>query len=70
MRIACNIKDIKGGNANCEVEIKSNHYDNAFLTDFYEAMQYASILRGMRDHNKKAFNAAMEHFIEEELSNE
>ena len=70
MKIACNVKAIKGGKAYCEVKIETEHYESELMTGLYEAMQFSSILRAMRDHNKRAFNAAMENFIEEELSNE
>lgn len=36
----------------------------------YEAMEILSILRCIKDYNSDAFHIAMEHFIEEELSNE
>jgi hypothetical protein len=36
--------------------------------DLYETMEIVSILKALKDSNEKAFNIAMEHFIEEELS--
>lgn len=41
--------------------------DNVF-SDLYETMEIVSILKALKDSNEKAFNVAMEHFIEEELS--
>lgn len=70
MKIICNIRGIESGKANCEVKMVTERFDNELMTGLYDAMQFASILRAMRDHNKKSFNAAMEQFIEEELSNE
>jgi hypothetical protein len=36
--------------------------------DLYDTMEIISILKALKDYNEKAFNMAMEHFIEEELS--
>lgn len=71
MIINCKIEAIDDkGSAKCGVHIERNSPDIPVLTDVYEAIEIASILRALRDCNKMAFNAAMEKFIEEELSNE
>ena len=40
------------------------------LADIYDTMEITSILRALKDSNEKAFNMAMESFIEEELAEE
>ena len=42
---------------------------NNVVDDLYSAMEIISILRALKDYNEMSFNIAMEHFIEEELSN-
>ena len=71
MIVKCTIEDLyKEGAARCGVHIEHTAPDVPILSDLYEAIEIASILRGLRDCNKIAFNAAMEKFVEEELSNE
>ena len=41
---------------------------NNIMDDLIETMEISSILRALKESNEKAFNVAMEHFIEEELS--
>lgn len=71
MIINCKIEDIDdNGAAKCGVHIERNSPDIPVLSDLYESIEIASILRALRDCNKMAFNVAMEKFVEEELSNE
>lgn len=77
MTIKTELCDVTEKGANIGVHIKKERpeklegipdiLDNIF-GDLYETMEIVSILTALKDSNEKAFNAAMEHFIEEELS--
>lgn len=78
MTITTNLEDVTTTGAKIGVHIHRERPEKAegipeildnIVGDLYETMEIVSILRALKDCNEKAFNTAMEHFIEEELSN-
>lgn len=76
MRITTKIEEIEGSRTKVGVHIEKEkrpqleelpEFFNNFMDDLIETMEISSILRALKESNEKAFNVAMEHFIEEEL---
>lgn len=73
MTITTEWNDITTEGVRIGVSIKKSQHQKIeegyeFLADLYDTMEIASILRALKDCNEKAFNMAMERFIEEELA--
>lgn len=77
MTITTKLEDVTTKGAKIGVHIKTERPKRAedvpemlsnVVDDLYHTMEIVSILRALKDYNEKAFSMAMEHFIEEELS--
>lgn len=71
MKIETRIEDVRKEGASISVKIRPDNMDSIpdILQGGFIAMNIVSILRALKDYNEKAFNIAMENFIEEELKN-
>lgn len=79
MKITTEWKDINTMGVNIGVRITKERPEKAedgtdpigdIIADVYDTMEIVSILKALKESNEKAFNKAMERFIEEELANE
>lgn len=79
MTITTKLEDVTTEGAKIGVHIKKKQLEkpegipemlDCIVSDLYETMEIVSILRALKDYNEKAFNMAMEHFIEEELGDD
>lgn len=76
MTITTNLEDVTTKGTKIGVHIQRAKFETPedmpevldnIVSDLYETMEIVSILKALKDCNEKAFNTAMEHFIEEEL---
>lgn len=76
MKITTKIEEVNGSMMKVGVHIEKEKRPqleelpeilNNIMDDLIETMEISSILRALKESNEKAFNVAMEHFIEEEL---
>lgn len=79
MTITTEWHDITTEGVNIGVHIKRERPEKAedgtdplgdIIADVYDTLEIVSILNALKDSNKRAFNKAMERFIEEDLKNE
>ena len=79
MKITTEWKDVTTEGVNIGVRITRERPEKAedgtdpvgdIIADVYDTMEIFGILKALKESNEKAFNEAMERFIEEELTNE
>lgn len=77
MKIWTEIEEVDGTQTKVGVHIERTErpklkdipdFMNFIMSDLIDTMEISSILKALHESNEKAFNVAMEHFIEEELS--